>query len=39
MRVRRFTARYDSECAECGSDIEEGDTAGYVDDEVCCDDC
>lgn len=34
-----FTARFDSECARCDEPISEGDTAGYVDDEVCCEDC
>lgn len=34
-----FTARYESDCAECGAAIEPGDEAGYVDDEVCCEDC
>ncbi|WNI15553.1 hypothetical protein [Actinacidiphila sp. ITFR-21] len=34
-----FTARYEGWCAECGAEIEPGDTAGYLDDEVCCEDC
>jgi hypothetical protein len=34
-----FTARYESECAECGDPIEPGDEAGYLDDEVCCEEC
>jgi len=34
-----FTARFDSECADCGGLILEGDPAGYVDDEVCCEEC
>lgn len=34
-----FTARYDGECAECGNTIVEGDPAGYVDDELCCQAC
>ncbi|MFF3151879.1 hypothetical protein [Streptomyces sp. NPDC057910] len=34
-----FTARFDSECNGCGTRIEEGDTAGYLDDEVVCEDC
>jgi hypothetical protein len=33
-----FTAMFDSEGA-CGHLIEEGDRAGYVDDEVVCGDC
>jgi hypothetical protein len=36
--ANRFTAAYDSECG-CGRSIEEGDPAGYVDDEVVCEDC
>ena len=39
MRVNRFVARFDSECAECPNDILERDEAGYVDDEVCCERC
>lgn len=34
-----FTARYKSDCSECGEEIYPGDEAGYVDDEVCCEDC
>ncbi len=34
-----FTARFDSDCESCGNPIYEGDQAGYVDDEVCCQDC
>jgi len=34
-----FIARYDSECADCGGTIFEGDSAGYVDDDVCCEGC
>jgi hypothetical protein len=34
-----FTARYTSRCAQCDELIEPGDEAGYVDDEVCCEDC
>lgn len=37
--IRRFTARYDSDCNQCGSAIYEGDEAGYIDDVVCCDNC
>lgn len=39
MRVNRFTARFDSDCAECGGVIFEDDEAGYVGDEVCCERC
>jgi hypothetical protein len=35
----RFTARFDSDCNSCGDRITEGDEAGYVDDEVCCELC
>lgn len=38
-RVNRFEARYDSDCKCCGEMIYEGDEAGYVDDEVCCQTC
>lgn len=34
-----FYAAYRSECAACGTVIDEGDLAGYVDDEVVCEDC
>lgn len=37
--VNKFTARFPSECARCPNEIEEGDEAGYIDDEVCCGDC
>lgn len=37
--MRTFTARFDSECAHCGGDIEEGDEIAYVDDEIACEDC
>jgi hypothetical protein len=35
----RFSARFDSECARCGGDNEEGDDVGWIDDEVCCIEC
>lgn len=34
-----FDAAFDSDCAECGADIEAGDHVGYVDDEVVCESC
>lgn len=34
-----FTARYNSECAECGEEIREGDQARYKDGEVVCEHC
>lgn len=34
-----FTARYPGSCAQCDEHIEPGDEAGYIDDEVCCEDC
>lgn len=37
--INRFTARFDSECAECLITIFEGDEAGYVSGEVCCESC
>jgi hypothetical protein len=36
--ANRFTAQYWSECG-CGAQIEEGDPAGYVDDEIACATC
>jgi len=30
---------FDGECASCGGEVEEGDEAGYVDDEVVCGQC
>jgi formylmethanofuran dehydrogenase subunit E len=38
-RGARFTARYDSDCNDCGGMILEGDDAGWVDDEVVCSSC
>lgn len=37
--MRTFTARFDSECQHCGSDISEGDDIAYIDDAVACEDC
>lgn len=37
--ANRFTASYPGGCSECGEDFDEGDRVGYVDDELCCDDC
>lgn len=39
--VRKFTARFDSECETCGGDIYEGSEAGYLpgDDWPSCEDC
>ena len=37
--VRRFYARYEGTCAACFEHIYEGDYIGYIDDEVCCEDC
>jgi hypothetical protein len=39
MGVPRFEARWPGECAQCMGDIAEGDRAGYIDDEVCCESC
>lgn len=38
-RSRLFFAMYDGECSHCLSDILEGDEIGYVDDEICCQNC
>lgn len=35
----RFTAAYPGDCGRCWRDIEPGDEAGYIDNEVCCGDC
>jgi len=32
--IRRFEARFDSDCGECYDPIYEGDEVGWVDDEV-----
>lgn len=39
--ARTFTARYPQRdgCAQCGADIDAGDQAGYIDSEICCEDC
>ena len=34
-----FTARYHGECQICDGAIFPGDTAGYVDDEIACEEC
>lgn len=39
MSVNRFVAAYDGACAECGELIEEGDDAGFIDDDMCCGVC
>lgn len=39
MKVNRFVAAFDSECASCSIDISEGDEASYVNSEVCCEEC
>lgn len=36
---RTFVAKYHGICNECLDDIDPGDEAGYLDDEVCCVDC
>lgn len=39
MGLSRFIARYRSTCQECGGDVNPGDRAVYVDDEVVHEDC
>lgn len=34
-----FEARFTSRCADCGGRIGKGEPAGYMDDEVVCEDC
>lgn len=34
-----FKIAYDDYCRECGDECDEGDRMGYVDDEICCEDC
>lgn len=34
-----FLARYDGRCPGCDEPIYEGDRVGWVDGEVCCEDC
>jgi len=36
---RKFLAAYDGECDRCMSAIDQGDSAGYVDGDFCCEDC
>ncbi|AZM51800.1 hypothetical protein DMA15_03710 [Streptomyces sp. WAC 01529] len=39
--VRRFWATYGSDCERCGTNIDYGDEAGYIDDDdaASCGDC
>jgi hypothetical protein len=37
--ARTFSARFDSECDECGCDIWEGDEVGWRDGSVVHEDC
>lgn len=37
--ARTFSAAYPGECSECGLDFMDGDEIGYVDDEICCEEC
>lgn len=39
--VTRFVARFPKEsgCSACDGDIEQGDSIGYLDDEIACEDC
>lgn len=39
--VRRFDARFDSECEHCGGDIYEGDSIAYLPgyDRPACEEC
>ncbi|MFE7232530.1 hypothetical protein ACFVAF_18090 [Streptomyces sp. NPDC057596] len=34
-----FQARFPGECNSCGAPIDEGDSIGYVDGEIACQDC
>lgn len=34
-----FNLLYSGYCRECGSDMDEGDKAGYVDGDLLCEDC
>jgi hypothetical protein len=36
---RIFPAAYGGTCGCCGLDFDEGDPIGYLDDEICCEDC
>ncbi len=38
-RAKRFRARFDSDCSECGSTLSEGDDASWVDGEAVHADC
>lgn len=37
--ANRFVASFPGECSECAERFDEGDRIGYVEDELCCDDC
>lgn len=37
--MRRFPAAYDGDCKHCYFDISQGDSIGYIDDEIACESC
>jgi hypothetical protein len=38
-RVSRFYARWSGECAECLLPFDAGESVGYIDNDVCCEEC
>lgn len=36
---RKFPASYEGDCADCMGIIDPGDLIGYVEDEICCEEC
>lgn len=37
--ARLFEAQYRGSCSNCGEPVEPSDWVGYVNDQVCCEDC
>lgn len=38
-KSKLFSASFPGTCSHCGTHIEEGDSIGYLDDEIVCDVC
>lgn len=36
---RTFAAKYHGICERCLGDIDPGDEVGYLDDDLCCEEC
>jgi hypothetical protein len=39
MGNNRFIARYNSDCEHCGDSINPGNEAGYINDDISCENC